>query len=94
MNSYVEPGVNLGENILTPELTKKTVAKRIHTSTGHFRHYVKSYRGRLLDPNSNAFKKDELGQRWMYVNEEIYGLYLKYLRTGQTQFLNSAERKL
>jgi hypothetical protein len=93
MNVYVEPGTVKGDNIISPTLTKATVAKKIVVSTGRERCYVKTYRGKIVDPQSDYFKRDIDAQRWTYVTEEIYGLYLKYLRTGRTQFLTSAERK-
>jgi hypothetical protein len=92
MNEYIEPGTIKGKNIVRESLTKDTLAKKIITSTNRTRFYVKMYRGKIVNPDQDTRDKDS--QKWMLVSEEVYGLYTKFLRTGQVQFLTSAERKI
>lgn len=94
MNIYIEAGTDNGKNIFQTKETKTTLAKKIITSNNNERFYIKTYRGKIVDPESEFFKKDKDAQKWTSVSEEIYALYLKFLRTGKIQFLTSAERQI
>lgn len=94
MNTYIETGTINGKNIIKTKENKNTLAKKIVTSNNNEKFYIKTYRGKIVDPNSEFFKKDKDLQKWTSVSEEIYNLYIKFLRTGKIQFLISAERQI
>lgn len=92
MNVYIQPGTVNGENVTSEVETKDSLAKKIISQLNRPRYYVKTSRGKMIDPES-TMERDRLNQKWTSVDESIFNLYTKFLRTGRVQFLISAERK-
>lgn len=87
---------------LKSESDKKVVAKKIHREDGSTRYSIKYDNGKFVNPISIYGSKQDStfldricksNDRFKDVNLKVFDMYLRFLRTKNTAWLNNAERE-
>lgn len=84
------------------ENDKKVVAKKIYREDGSVRYSIKCDSGKFVNPISIYGSKQDntfldricrSNEKFKEVNLKVFEMYLKFLRTKNTAWLNNAERE-
>lgn len=68
------------------------LAKVVNTKNGNTNYYVSCAKGRLNNPiNNNIWDQNKTNFKLSKTKEEVFNLYLKFLRTKREVYINNAQ---
>jgi len=81
-------------NVLSLDDNRQSCAKEIINDTkGTVRHYIRWGNGSFVNPFHTDFFRIRLRDyRWLKVSNEVFNMYVRFLRTGSNKYLHLAER--